>query len=54
MPMDTDDVCPRALTDVSYENRIRVRGSTSFSCLDQKEVMQYYFLCEYYRQSVIS
>nr|XP_022311390.1 uncharacterized protein LOC111116695 [Crassostrea virginica] len=54
MPMDTDDVCPRSLHDVPYENRIRVRGSTSFRCMDQKEVMQYYFLCEYYRQSVIS
>ena len=54
MPMDTNDVCPRLLDDVPNENRIRVRGSTSFRCMDQKELMQYYFLCEYYRQSVIS
>lgn len=54
MPMETDDVCIRSLTDVPYENRIRVQGITDFKCIDQQETRQYNYLCEYHRQSVIT
>ena len=54
MPMDTDDVCVRVLTDVPHETRIRVRGSTEFKCWDHEEAEKFSYLCEYYRQSVLT
>ena len=54
MPMDTDDVCVRVLTDVPHETRIRVRGSTEFKCWDHEEAEQFSYLCEYYRKSVLT
>ena len=54
MPVETDDVCPFKLSYSYHENSIRVNGSTNFQCWDKSEKVQYYLLCENYRQFVFN